>query len=254
LRVLIYEFPFNENVRTLLRLEHLFDRLAQLASRELALDHHFALATLFEILEVAQRTDLKTELMKELERHKSHFNAYRGNPSVSEAALDTIVGQLEDCFAALNALQGKPGAQLTSNDMLSGLRSRIGIPGGTCEFDLPGYHAWQQSSATARRQNLVHWMDSVLPFAQAVSLLLGLLRETGTAHKVAAQAGQFQQTLNTAKTYQLLRLRIDQELGLVPEISAHRLMVSIRLTRSDEDGKQRLAADADVALELILCG
>jgi cell division protein ZapD len=86
LRVLLYEFPFNENVRTLLRLEQLFDRLAELVARESALDHHFALVTLFEVLEVAQRTDLKGELMKDLERQKSHFNAYRGNPAVSEVA------------------------------------------------------------------------------------------------------------------------------------------------------------------------
>jgi cell division protein ZapD len=24
------------------------------------------------------------------------------------------------------------------------VRSRISIPGGTCEFDLPAYYAWQQ--------------------------------------------------------------------------------------------------------------
>ena len=27
------------------------------------------------------------------------------------------------------------------------IRSRISIPGGTCEFDLPAYYAWQQLDA-----------------------------------------------------------------------------------------------------------
>ena len=31
------------------------------------------------------------------------------------------------------------------------IRSRISIPGGTCEFDLPAYYAWQQRDATAGR-------------------------------------------------------------------------------------------------------
>jgi cell division protein ZapD len=251
--VLLYEFPFNENVRTLLRLEHLFDRLGQLVAREAALDHHFAIVTLFEVLEVAQRTDLKGELMKELERHKAQFNAYRGNPAVSQGALDEIVGKLELAFQGLNAVQGKPGAGLTGNEMLSGLRSRISIPGGTCEFDLPAYHAWQQGEGAQRRQDLLHWMDSAMPLARAVSLLLGLLRETGAPHKVAAQSGQYQQNLNANKAHQLLRLRIDPTLGLVPEISGHRLMVSIRLMRCDADGRMRLAAGEDVPMELSLC-
>jgi cell division protein ZapD len=251
--VLLYEFPFNESVRTLLRLEQLFDRLGQLAERDKALDHHFALVTLFEVLEVAQRTDLKGELMKELDRHRAQLNAYRGNPAVSQDALAEVIAQLDQAFKALHAMQGKPGSQLTGNEMLAGLRSRISIPGGTCEFDLPGYHAWQQGPLAQRRQDLLQWMESVMPLARAVALLLRLLRDNGTPHKVAAQSGQYQQTLTASRSHQLLRLRIDPSLGLVPEISGHRLMVSIRLMRSDAEGRLRLAAGEDVPLELSLC-
>lgn len=250
--MLLYEFPFNESVRTLLRVEHLFDRLDQLVQRDAALDHHFALATLFEIVELALRTDIKGELMKELDRQRAQYNAYRGNPAVSQGALDEVCGQLDRAFGDLNALQGKPGAQLFTHEMLNGLKSRLGIPGGTCQFDLPTYHAWQQGSAAQRRQDLLQWMAPVRPLAQAVALLLSLLRESGVPHKVAAQHGQFQQSLNSHKPHQLLRLRIAQDLGLVPEISGHRLMVSIRLLRADAEGRYKLAYE-DVPLELSLC-
>jgi len=51
----------------------------------------------------------------------------------------------------------------------------------------------------------------------------------------------------------LLRLRIDPALGLVPEISANRLMVSIRLMRPDAEGKLKIASDTDASFELTLC-
>ena len=38
------------------------------------LDHHAALLSLFEILEVACRADLKTDLLQELERQKQCWN------------------------------------------------------------------------------------------------------------------------------------------------------------------------------------
>ena len=63
-----------------------------------------------------------------------------------------------------------------------------------------------------------------MPLARAVSLLLGLLRETGAPHKVATQSGHYQQSLSAHKAHQLLRLRIDPALGLVPEIIGHRLV------------------------------
>jgi cell division protein ZapD len=54
------------------------------------------------------------------------------------------------------------------------------------------------------------------------------------------------------KVYQLLRVRVDAEDGLVPEISGHRLMVSIRFMRPDAEGRLR-PAGSDCRFELSLC-
>jgi len=250
--LILYEYPFNESIRTMLRLEHLFDRLGQLMEREAALDHHFALVTLFEIMDVASRADLKSDLLKELERHKAQLNSYRGNPNISEAALDEIVGNIEHAYSGLNAVQGKAGAQLAANDWLMSIRSRISIPGGTCEFDLPGYYAWQQFLPARRRNDLLQWTQSMMPLAEALSVLLSLLRDSGSAHKVAATNGQYQQSLGAGRTFQLLRMRIDPSLGLVPEISGNKLMVAIRLMRQDETGRLKSAPE-DATFELTLC-
>ena len=68
--MILYEYPFNERIRTYLRLEHLFRRLAELVPRDHPIDHHYALATIFEVMDVAARADLKTDVMKDLERQK----------------------------------------------------------------------------------------------------------------------------------------------------------------------------------------
>ena len=91
----LYEYPFNEGIRTMLRLEHLFDRLGVLASRDAPVDHHFALATIFEVMDVASRADLKSDVLKELERHRAHLQAYRGHPGIDESALDAVRSTLE---------------------------------------------------------------------------------------------------------------------------------------------------------------
>ena len=56
-----------------------------------------------------------------------------------------------------------------------------------------------------------------------------------------------------SRSFLLLRLRIDPALGLIPEISANRLMVSIRLMRPDGEGKLKIASDLDAGFELTLC-
>ena len=250
--LVLYEYPFHEGIRTMLRLEHLFERLDLLAARDAAVDHHFALATIFEIMDVASRADLKSDLLKELERHRGLLQGYRGHPGVDAASLDQWLARLEQSFAGLNQLQGKAGQALATNDWLMSIRSRINIPGGTCAFDLPAYHAWQQLAPGLRRQDLAGWIATLAPMATALRVLLGLLRDSGRAQRMIAGGGQYQQSLPPGKTYQLLRVHVNESDGLVPEISGHRLLVSVRFMRADADGRLRPAA-TDATFELTLC-
>ena len=250
--MVLYEYPFNESIRTMLRLEHLFDRLGQMLPREAAVDHHFALVTLFEIVDVASRADLKSDLLKDLERHKAQLLPYRGNLQVAQPALEDTLARLDHAFTGLNQQAGKAGQGLAGSEWLTSLRSRISIPGGTCEFDLPAYYAWQQKPAARRRADLMGWVNTLAPVAEALQVLLKLLRDTGVPHMVATSSGQYQQSLPQGRTYQLLRLRLDDSEDLVPEITGHRLMVSVRMMRPDTEGRLR-PATTDTAFELTLC-
>jgi len=156
-----------------LRLEHLFLRLAELMARTEPLDHHFALTTIFEVMDVGARADLKSDVLKDLDKQKQILNGYRGNPAISEGVLDKVIGQLDHCFNSLNGLAGKAGQSLTENDWLMSIRSRVGIPGAransicrptthgntaarkpgrwTCSAGLPPWHPWQNPSISCSR-------------------------------------------------------------------------------------------------------
>ena len=99
-------------------------------------------------MDVAARADLKSDLLKELERHKraaaSATAATRRSPRLRWTRSSR---RIDHAFNGLNQLPGKAGHALTGNEWLMSIRSRISIPGGTCEFDLPAYYAWQQHDA-----------------------------------------------------------------------------------------------------------
>ena len=250
--MILYEHPLHERIRTFLRLEHLFLRLHQLVTRVDALDHHFALVTMFEIMDVAARADLKSDLLKDLDKQKHTLDSYRGNPAIAEAVLDKVIAELDQCFADLNSQPGKAGQALTENDWLMGIRSRISIPGGTCEFDLPSYYAWQHKTGVSRQADLAQWSATLTPLANAVHLLLKLLRDSGAPQKVMAIGGQFQQNLPQGRTFLLLRVALEVGQELIPEISGNRLMVSVRLMRPGDDQRPHLVTN-DIAFELALC-
>jgi len=85
-----------------------------------------------------------------------------------------------------------------------------------------------------------------------VGMLLKLLRDSGVPQKVLCAGGHFQQNLPQGRTFQLMRLRIDPQLGLFPEISGNRLVVSVRLM-TIIDGQRMQSSQEDAQLEVTLC-
>lgn len=246
-----YEFPLNERVRTLLRLEDLYDRIGYFIDRGTGDDHHAALNVLFEILEVASRADLKADLLQELERQKRALSTLRNNPEIAEEALEAVLDQIERANTELLGMNGKIGQHLRENEWLMGIKQRACIPGGTCEFDLPSYHYWQQQDAALRRNYLRAWLGPLLPLREGLGIVLKLLRESGKVHHYTAHHGNFQQ-MQGGRVAQLLRIALDDKLACIPEISANKYALNIRFISANYAAKTTLF-DQDVAFDLTFC-
>ncbi len=246
-----YEFPLNERVRTLLRLEDLYDRIHYFIERDGSNDHHAAIELLFEILEVASRSDLKADLLQEMERQKRLLAALRNNPDVLQGALDEVLNKIENANAALHSIAGKIGQHLRDNEWLMGIKQRSCIPGGTCEFDLPSYHYWQQQESAARRKYLKDWLEPMLPLRAALEIVLRLLRESGKAQHFTAQHGSFQQ-MQGGRQAQMLRISLGNKLPCIPEISANKYALNVRFVAAEYAAKTTLY-DHDVEFDLVFC-
>jgi cell division protein ZapD len=253
--VITYEYPLNERIRTLLRLEDLFERSRHFIALPDPYDHHMALLTLFEIMEVSGRADLKSDLLQELERQKQVLLSFRNNPEISEDALSGVIKDIEQASAALFAMTGKIGQYLRENEWLMSIKQRTGIPGGACEFDLPSYHYWLHRPAEERTGQLAALTAPLYPLRDGTAIILRILRDSGKPQAVKAPQGTFQQM--GGKTAQMLRVRLGQDAPCVPEISANKYVLNIRFlaqnaAQSGEDSRAR-TADWDVDFELTFC-
>lgn len=249
--MITYEYPLNERIRTLLRLEDLFEKVRHFAEADGPHEHHVALVTLFEILEVAGRADLKFDLVQELERQRQILLSYRNNPDISEEALDNALYEIEQASTALLAMQGKTGQYLRENEWLMAIKNRAGIPGGVCEFDLPAYHFWLNRDPAQRHACLAGWISPLLPINAGLTIVLRLLRSSGRPERQVAPGGAFQQMLS-GRTAQLIRLRLSRDHAAVPEISANKYALNVRFTVPDTDMRPK-QSEAEIEFELTYC-
>ena len=249
--MITYEYPFNERIRTLLRLEDLFEKATYFIQQDGAREHHACLLTLFEILEVAGRADLKLDLIQELERQRQSLLTFRNNPAISEEALSGALYEIEQSSAAMLGMAGKIGQHLRENDWLMGIKSRAVIPGGVCEFDLPSYHYWQHQSTETRSAALHTWLKPFLPLRDGLGIVLRLLRASGSPEALVARRGAFQQTMG-GRTVQMIRIRLHGSAMCVPETSANKYALNVRFMHAETVTRPG-QVDVDVPFELTFC-
>ncbi len=77
----VYEQPLNERMRTFLRLDFLYQQALFHEEREDAWSTRAAVGSLLEILAITARGDVRSEVLKELERQMSVMATTRRSPA-----------------------------------------------------------------------------------------------------------------------------------------------------------------------------
>ena len=72
-QVLLYEEPVQEKIRKFIKIEFLLSKIYHFKGKENKNDNYVALLSLCELYEILSRSDIKSELIREVENHNSYF-------------------------------------------------------------------------------------------------------------------------------------------------------------------------------------
>jgi len=247
---IIYEQPLNERIRTFLRLEFLFARVDQALKGNTELQNRDAVDGLLNILTVFERSDLKSEIVKELERLISALSALENSPGVDRKALDELLSELDQILDGLQLKTSTIGQGLRDNDFLSSIRQRSSISGGTCDFDLPAYHFWLRHTAIEeRKQQLIEWLEPFTNARAAIDITLKLIRESTGFASQTASTGFYQHTLESSLPTQLIRVKVPKASSFYPEISGGKHRFTVRFMQFALNQRaQQVSDDVDFLL------
>jgi len=248
---IIYEHPLSERIRTMLRLEHLFRQAAHFNRGQTAWDSRVFLGTLLDILDIFSRGDLRTELLKELERSTGTLRGLMQNPNVDHERLGTILRALEHITENLHGLNAQPGQLLRDDEFITSIRQRSTIPGGTCDFDLPYYHRWLGQPWISRETDQKRWFASLDAVRQGIELLLKMIRNSAEPRPLTTDNGGYQKQLESGLPYQMVRVMLPSDSPYFAEISGSKHRFSIRFLQPGEERPQ--LADQPVEFKLACC-
>lgn len=249
---LVFEQPLNERVRTYLRLEFLFSRLAHHRRDASNFGRRAAIASMLDILLMLGRSDIKSDIIKELGEQRTALEALRKRPAVDEARLDSVLAEMDEVLTAMQGMSTQfASAVLRDNDFLISVANRSAIPGGTCAFDLPNLHRWLSLPEADTQRDLDAWLADLAPYERAIRFDLRLTRDSVAMAPRTAEGGVYVQSLNGP--CRMLRVALPPGGSLYPEISAGKHRFTIRFMQSRDLSARSTQATELVNFDLAIC-
>lgn len=249
---LIYELPLNERLRLFLRLEHLFQQAAVTLQGETDWDSRNTLGCFTDIIEILVRADVKTELLKYLERLQGTLSRLKDMDMVDAEQLQYILAQLDENQHRLFKTSGQLVQDLRNHHLISAILQRKTVAAGTCQFDLPIYHFWLQQPAERRLQLLNDWHKELGIIRKPVTLILQLIRTSSEAESLLAEKGFYQTSLDTNRDTQLIRVMVERGLSSYAEISGSKHRISVRFML-EQDAQRPIQTEDDIPFQLSCC-
>lgn len=248
-----YEFPLNELIRVFIRLEQLFEQFNHFLNGASVWDKRAALNVLLDIMTIFSRNDLKSELLKELDRNGKALNRIAHSQGVDAEKLNQLLGEVSQTSKKLYASSGKIGIHVLESDLFQSIAQRSSIPGGTCSFDLPEFHYWLEQEEPIRLRDLQQWSSPFNDIRNAIDLILNLIRNSSDETREIAKAGFFQISLDRSQPYQLIKVSLDKSLRYFAEISGGKHRCTVRFMVPSHDEKRPLQSSDDVSFTLSCC-
>ncbi len=253
-KTLVFEQPLNERMRTFLRLDFLYSQALYHNEMSTQWGSRAAMASLIDILAITTRGDVRSEVLKELERHVASLGEFQSKPGVDGDRLKSLLVNLQRLRGELMNAGSAFLQPLRDSEFLSAIKHRSAIPGGTCEFDLPDYFYWLAQPDEPRIRTFNQWLGMLRPLCDAIAEVLWLTRQNGRTREELATGGMFVITFDRDTPFQLLRISLPTSAGMYPEISGSHYRCSVRFLKWNGLASRPSQTEADVPFILSCCG
>ena len=248
----IYELPLNERLRTFMRVEFLYKRLKYTLENEDTWAIRSSVNTLLEIYSILSRTDVRREVLFDLDRYIYQMTKYQGSSLVNEEKAEEINLKLESLKNDVDKVGTGYLSQIRDIEFVGSLLHRHTLPGGRAEFDMPKYKFWLDSGLTRTRRDLREWVGVIQPVCDSIDQILWLLRESSEAIATVAINGLYNHQIERNSQISMVRIFLSKN-NVFPEISGGKHLISIRFLNWAKTEEKTTQENKNIRFKISLC-
>ena len=246
----LYELPLNERLRTFMRVEFISRRLQYFLELEDSWAIRSVIDSLLEIYSILVRTDVRREVIADLDRYIYEMEKYQNSPLADENRVSEIQQDLQSLKAVVEDSGSDYLKPLRENEFINSLLHRHTLPGGKTEFDMPKYKYWLDSEKT--KSDIDQWVSVIKPVCSSIDQLLWMIRESTEAIATVAVSGLYNHQISRNHKISLVRIFLGEN-TIYPEISGGKHLISIRFFNWEDSKEQWSQTKKNINFRISFC-
>mgnify|MGYP001208265215 CR=1 FL=1 len=241
----IYEEPVDERIRKFLKLESYFLKINRHKELDNIYDTYAALYNLICLYRTLSRAEVKRELIREIDFHKSRYAEYIKIEGSDKQKLNSIMEKQSVILNTLHNLKSNYLTDLHEDELFQHCVKHYDTLSSELDYWLTRDHSF-------RKNQIDLWLELVKPIQQSTYFCLEILRKSSETREECAKNGMYIFKLDSDKKTRLLRITMHSDNYFFPRISVGPQRATVSFMTLNNDNKFIQIKD-DITFVIDLC-
>ena len=240
----IYEQPVDERIRKFLRFENIYMKINNHKDIDSKYDAYSVLLNISELFINLTRSEIKRDLISEIETHKARYQEYIKLDGADKIKLNSIMEKQNAILRTLHDLEANYLNVLKRDELLQTIIKHINTSCADLEY-------WLSRDHDFRKNQINLWLELIKPIENSIFFCLDLLRKSTETLEITAKDGMYLFKMDTEKKIRLLRVTMKTDNYFFPKISVGPQRATIAFMTIDDNNKIiRLNQDINFVLDI----
>ena len=246
-QVSLYEEPVQEKIRKFIKIEFLLNKIYYFKGKDDKSENYIALLALCELYEILSRSDIKSELIREIETQNSYFQSIKEMPQADSSKLNSVLEKQNILLKLIYSNEVNYLDHLGRDILFKTVLKNCFTQLQPASIDF-----WLSRDILIRETQIDLWLEPLIFIKRSIDFILEVVRKSGRFEDRMAEKGFFIEKLDPKKNILLIRVTLTSDLYYYPQISVGKQRLTIMFMTKD-DKNNLIPYQEDLSFILTTC-
>jgi cell division protein ZapD len=236
-----------EKIRKFIKIEFLLNKIYYFKGKDDKSENYIALLALCELYEILSRSDIKSELIREIETQNSYFQSIKEMPQADSSKLNSVLEKQNILLKLIYSNEVNYLDHLGRDILFKTILKNCFTQLQPASIDF-----WLSRDILIRETQIDLWLEPLIFIKRSIDFILEVVRKSGRFEDRMAEKGFFIEKLDPKKNVLLVRVTLTSDLYYYPQISVGKQRLTIMFMTKD-DKNNLVPYQEDLSFILTTC-